>query len=422
MSRALPDRLGRPPLAGLWRRCWKAMAKAGPTGWPATTIRAPVPGDEERRALAGLLGRPVRPGTASVAVALGHLDDLVRRAGDGWDLAGVVEAVAGPLPDRAGVAAARSAAIAGALASARACGPRAAWFEPWLEELAADGTLARLHHRGELGLAGTAASILACLPADGVPLPVLAAQATGDTKALSGGTLPSLVLRGLASASREPRPSGAAERRDRWEAAGVVSDDLSSQVLVLNLPAVAAPDCSPLARWLGEAAREGLPFRVTLHQLTRSPLAVADRCQVKVCENPAVLRAAAERLGARSAPLVCTEGRPSVACTRLLTTVTSGGGTLAYHGDFDWPGLRIAAGVLDRPESRPWRFGADDYRSALAAPPASIGGRRRLAGPSATSPWDPALAQAMADAGEVVYEEDVIEVLLSDLDVHDPKT
>ncbi|MGI9120029.1 MAG: TIGR02679 family protein [Acidimicrobiales bacterium] len=416
MTSALPERLGGPALAGLWRRCWKAMAKSGPTGWPSTTVRVPVADDEERRALAGLLGRPVRPGTGSVAVGLGLLDGVVRRAGDGWDLPGVVEAAAGPLPDRAGVAGARSAAIAGALASARACGPNASWFEPWLEELAADGTLARLDHRGELGLAGTAASILARLPADGVPLPVLAAQATGDTKALSRGTLPSLVLRGLASASGEPRPTGAAERRDRWEAAGVVADDLSSQVLVLNLPAAAAAGSSPLARWLAEAAGEGLPFRVTLHQLTRSPLAVAGLCRVYVCENPAVLRAAAERLGAGASPLVCTEGRPSVACTRLLTTVTSGGGTLAYHGDFDWPGLGIAAAVLARPGAESWRFGAHDYRSALAAPPASIGGRRRLAGPPAASPWDPALAEAMADAGEVVYEEDVLEALLIDLD------
>lgn len=414
MTRALPERLGGPSLVALWRRCWKAMARAGPVGWPAATIRVPVAGDEERRALAGLLGRPVRPGTASVAVVLGHLDDVVRRTGDGWDLPGVVEAVAGPLPDRAGDAAARSAAIAAALASVRACGPPAAWFEAWLEELVSDGTLARLHHRGELGLAGTAASILARLPADGVPLPVLAAQATGDTKALSRGTLPSLVLRGLASASGEPRPTGAAERRDRWEAAGVVPDDLCSQVLVLNLPVAAGRVCSPLARWLAEAAVEGLPFRVTLHQLTRSPVAMATPADVYVCENPAVLRAAAERLGARASPLVCTEGRPSVACARLLATITSGGGWLAYHGDFDWPGLRIAASVLDRPKARPWRFGAGDYRSALASSPAT-GGRQALSGPPAPSPWDPALAVAMDAAGEVVYEEDVLEVLLADL-------
>lgn len=32
------------------------------------------------------------------------------------------------------------------------------------------------------------------------------------------------------------------------------------------------------------------------------------------------------------------------------------------------------------------------------------------------SPWDPALASAMAAAGEVVFEEELLEVLIADLE------
>lgn len=97
--------------------------------------------------------------------------------------------------------------------------------------------------------------------------------------------------------------------------AGVVPDDLASQVLVLNVPATGGV----VGSWLSEARAAGVPFRVTLHQLRLAPLTV-DTDQIFVCENPAVLRAAAAMLGARSRPLVCTEGVPSAATHRLLGT------------------------------------------------------------------------------------------------------
>jgi len=38
-----------------------------------------------------------------------------------------------------------------------------------------------------------------------------------------------------------------------------------------------------------------------------------------------------------------------------------------------------------------------------------------LVGPAAPSPWDPPLADAMADVGRIIYEEDMLEPLLADL-------
>jgi len=115
----------------------------------------------------------------------------------------------------------------------------------------------------------------------------------------------------------------------------VVTDDLASQVLVLNVRAAGGP----LGGWLTEAAEAGEPFRVTLHQLTAMPI-MPLAIDLRVCQNPAVLRAAASQLGTDSAPLVCTEGEPSVACYHLLRAAVATGTRIHWHSDFDWPGLR----------------------------------------------------------------------------------
>lgn len=408
---ALPDRLAGEALADLWLRCWRALARGsrGERGdWRGATIRVPLADDAQRRAVAGLLGRPVRVGTGAVRVHLGDLDDLLDAAGDGWDLLRVVEAVHGPLPDRVGQARAQQSAVADACRQVTDRLGDRKWVTGWLDDLRG-GMLARLHGRGELDLVVRAADVLARLPADGTPMPVLAAAVTGDTKALAGTTLEGLVLRALALRFDEGRPADAGARRALWEAAGVVPDDLASQVLVLGLPVAPA---GPLGGWLHEAAAHGWPFRATLHQLARSSLAVARPGLVRVCENPAVLRASAERLGADAAPLVCTEGRPSVACLRLLRTLREAGCRLAHHGDFDWAGLRITATVVDELGALPWRMGAADYLDAVAG---VAGERPPLRGSPAASPWDPDLAVAMAAHDRAVYEEDVLDHLVADL-------
>ncbi len=407
-DRTLPGRLAGAELAVLWERCWRAMARAGPQRWAGVTVRIPLEDDGTRRAVGGILGRPLRPGTVTTAILLGELDALLSRADPDWGLAAVVERVHGPLPDRAGDAAARDRAIAAARDQARFLAPDDGWVDAWLDDLDA-GMLTRLHTRGELELLPTAARVLAALPAEGVPLPVFAARLIGDTKALGATTLSGLVLRGLARRLDEPVPRSAAERRGLWEAVGVVPDDLASQVLVLNL----APTGSALAGWLTEAAQLGLPFRITLQQLSRSPLYHGEGGVVYVCENPAVLRAAAERLGAGSAPLVCTEGRPSLACLRVLDGLVRAGTEVRYHGDFDWPGLRIGQSILAATGGRPWRFGAADYLHAAGELDPGLD----LRGAVADSPWDPALARAMTDVGYAVYEEDVLDLLLTDLAV-----
>jgi uncharacterized protein (TIGR02679 family) len=82
---------------------------------------------------------------------------------------------------------------------------------------------------------------------------------------------------------------------------------------------------------------------------------------VFVCENPAVVLAAANALGATCPPLVCVGGQPTAAVLRLLSLLAEAGCSPRYHGDFDWGGLRIANLLWNRYPMRPWRFDTPSY-------------------------------------------------------------
>jgi uncharacterized protein (TIGR02679 family) len=371
-----------------------------------------APAESERRTVIGITGR-YRPETVRrLTVPLRDLDAYLRhRYGTG--LTQTLARLDGPLRDRPAERAAEDTHRAAALDSARSSQLAGhAWFTRWLDRIAADGTLTRLVRRADAPLLGAAVRVLEALPDDAariVPLPVLAEQATGDTKSLASGTpLEQLVLRALAERGGGEVPRDRAGRRVLWESAGVIADDLASQVLVLN---TGARGDSPVCRWLREAAEAAIPFRLTLHQLASAPDPVIPAARtVFVCENPAVLRAAAAELQETGAALVCTEGVPSAACHRLLGDAARAGVRLHWRADFDWPGLRITAAALARHGARTWRMTAADYTTALGH-----GESTPLAGPPAHSPWDPGLAQAMTRSGRAVMEERLLSVLLSDL-------
>jgi uncharacterized protein (TIGR02679 family) len=369
------------------------------------------PTDEERRAIIGITGQYRDTRTARITVRLADLDNAVRET-TGHGLPELLAELGGPLRDRpaerSALAAARDSAIRAAQASSLY--PSCCWYRDWLEGMTRDGSLTKLINQGEqvrLAQAAVVLEHLAGRAAGPVLLPELAAGVTGDTKALNHGTVAStLVLRALAIKAGADRPETAEERRDLWESSGVVVDDLASRVLVLNMPA----EGRGLGEWLTGAARFGVPFYVTLHQLMTLPLTVHSTL-VHVCENPAVLRRAAAELGAGSASLVCTEGQPSVAFHQLAAAIVSGEGELRYHGDFDWPGLAIASSVMRRHGARPWRMSAADYTAGLRADAEHV----RLTGPPQPTLWDPQLGEVMVAAGLVIYEESVADALIADL-------
>ena len=186
---------------------------------------------------------------------LADLDAAIREA-TGHGLRELLAERGGPLRDRPAersvLAGVRAAALRGAEASSlhASCG----WYRDWLAEMARDGSLTKLIKAGEQTRFGQAVRVLEYLDSrSGSPvlLPALAADVTGDTKTLNHGTaLSTLVLRALAIKTGVGRPGTAGERRDLWEANGVVVDDLASRVLVLNLRA----EGLGLAEWLAGAA------------------------------------------------------------------------------------------------------------------------------------------------------------------------
>lgn len=371
------------------------------------------PSDAERRAIIGITGVHRKNGVKRLEMRLDALDARLRAA-LGIGLIEAVPLITGmPLrnlpEDRARASAARERAVN--ILTGSSLHSTDPWYTAWISRLEGDGTVTRLANQSSTAYLAQAVRTLEYLEARRpdaapIPLPVLADTVTRDTKALNKGTLANLVLRALAEKAQIETPSRAEDVRDLWDRFGVVVDDLASRVLVLNLPARG----DGLGTWLTDAARLGIPFQVTLHQLTTLPVSPQIN-ELYVCENPAVLRRAAEELGPSCPPLVCTEGRPSTAFHRLTRAALAGGASMHYHGDFDWPGVEMAEQILRRYEAQPWRMGPEDYRLALSQKIEHIA----LKGAPRATAWDPGLANAMAEAGVAVYEESCLEALMQDL-------
>ena len=364
------------------------------------SISLAAPSEAERMVIIGATG-VYRPASANrVRLPLTALDAYLREA-HGASLSDVVSAAA-PLRNRPGEAKREQLARDAALSLARE-GRHAGsgWYEQWLEEIRADGTLTRVVRTGTPFQ--DVVRVLDALPADGEPMPALLDRVLDDPKALAEGMVRGLLLRALAGWQGVPVPQDRERERALWESVGVVLDDLASQVLVPNLPTRGGL----VGSWLGSAREAGVPMRLTLHQLRLAPLDFAGD-EVFVCENPAVVRAAAARLGTRARPLVCTEGVPSAAVHELLRAAS--GARVRWRNDFDWTGVRLTAAALSRyPHAVPWRMGASDYRAAVPSGPV-------LVGRPVDTPWDPALCQAMSRTGRAVMEERLIRQLLADLD------
>ena len=213
----------------------------------------------------------------------------------------------------------------------------------------------------------------------------LAASVVGDAHALDDGRpLAAVVLRGLV----DVMPGTAAGRRDAWEGVGVLADTVSTSVLTLGLQPLAD---GARERALRAAADVGDPVHITPWSLRRMQPAVG-AARVLVVENPSVIEAFAVRHGGRF-PLVCTAGWPARVAVDLLQRL---GVPLSYHGELDWRGVEICGWLQEQACVVPWRMTEQDYRTAPGGGP--------LEGRPAPTPWEPSLADAMAERGEAVHE------------------
>ncbi len=257
------------------------------------------------------------------------------------------------------------------------------------------------------------ATVVAALPAGGESLSAFAARVAGRAHALDDSTqLGTLALGAARAIARLPaqgaEESAAEARREAWAAVGILCDELSSTVLTLGLEG----DGSLTGRLLNCARAGGEPVWLTLRQLVRDPPAWPAATEtVFVCENPAVVALAADRLGRRCAPIVCTSGQPRAATILLLRLLARAGLRLRHHGDFDWPGLTIGNLLHRRLPVEPWRFDRNAYVDAASAHPHA----GPLSGPPVVAGWDPDLSDAMRANGRRIEEELVAEQLLEEL-------
>jgi uncharacterized protein (TIGR02679 family) len=405
------DRYRGPEYRRLLAAARRSLERTG--GQLTGRISVADPDDAERKAIIGITGVHQPAGTGRMTVPLAELDAALGRA-TGLGLAGVLAALGEPLRNRPAETALLADARAGLIAVAQDSPLNEAcpWYRTWLTGLTSDGTITRLANTADTAALGQAVRVLEFLtarPVDAPPiaLPALAARITGDTKALNhGGTLATLIMRALTLREGVARPASAAQRRELWDLSGVIVDDLASRVLVLNVPAQG----DGLAEWLTGAARYGTPFQVTLQQLDAHPTRIAP-ARIFACENPAVLRRACTELGPACPPLICAEGQPSTAFHKLVRIAVASGSELAYHGDFDWPGVAITAKVIDRHGARPWRMTAGDYLSGVKAGDTAV----PLKGDPVPTRWEPELGETMHAIGRAIYEETVADQLLADL-------
>ncbi len=385
------------------RPVWRAAHERLSSGQPVSRIRLGPLMEEQRAALADLLGLDRLP-PETVTVSVARLDEVLIEA-VGLPLRDVVAELVGPIGNRAQEREAqgkeradlwvwlkRSDVVVGQPA-----------LNDWVEAVRRGGLVEGSTERTKKLLEGTL-DVLAELPAAGVPLPVLAQKTLHDPHGLDEGTRQgALVLKALAAIYDVPVPTDVQQKRGLWERAGVADDELSSVVLVAGMRPEGEGVASKVLR-----ACTGHAAALTLGQLRATNWGNGLPETVWVVENPSILALALERFKESCPPLVCTSGWPNSAGILLLSGLAEAGCELRYHGDFDGEGIRIAANVMARTGAVPWRMGAADYLKAVGTVGPSVG---RVT----EAPWDGQLAEVMREHGITVSEERVADELLAEL-------
>jgi len=400
--------LGAPALTRLVDALVLRLARGRPLHGRITLSAAST---VERAALDGLLGRRSSAGR-SLHVDLDALAVMLEHSAVAPDLVSAVTALRGRVANRREDRAIHAQTWESV---ASAAGEQ---FQPWPDVAAWGRTLVRAGVLKRLARSDAAtalawirdlARLCAVLPARAEPLASLAARLYGDAHALDPGTpRGTLAVRAAARLGHVSFSNEAEGRRMAWGSVGVLCDELSTPLLVFNLP---SDEQTPLGRLLRVALADAQPVHLSLRALMRWPLdrdaALKGRI-VFVCENPTVVALAADRLGSRCAPLLSVGGQFATPALLALRQLRTAGARLRYHGDFDPAGLVIARRAMAEGGALPWRYDTASYLAASAM------GVSFLGTPGAT-PWDPSLGECMRRDGRGVHEEAVFDGLAEDL-------
>jgi uncharacterized protein (TIGR02679 family) len=424
MPEAARDWLAQPELARLWDKIHDRLQRNGVA--VRGTVLIPDATHAETEALSLLMGRSY-PAGGRVSVALADLDQRLTASAAGRGVTDVVAELRGELVDRSAMRSARQAERERVWAATedamRTTGLAARpWAPGWLEEIRRGGAVSRLASDRATLLLCQAVTVLARLHVPAAPpgesvaraggsRGELAEHVTGTAHGLDDDTvLARLVLRGLALARGADFPRDARARRELWEAAGLATDQVSSTVLTYGLMPL-GDDWQ--ARLLRERSRQLSETHLTMRDLRRMRWVLPAGAEVFVCENPRVVEAVADAGCQR--PLVCTSGNPTTTVLALLDALTGAGASLAYRGDFDWPGVAMANRIIGTYNARPWRMTTADYEEHVRVARDRGTPLRPLSGQLIAAEWDQELAPAMRAIGVGVQEESALELLLADL-------
>lgn len=376
---------------------------------------------EEHAALASLLGRPQHYSN-SMQVDVRIVDAAFQNSGIATSLRDALERLDGPITHLATTRLQLQSLWSDAIKECSDPGLIGFLQTPMGQSLLK--RLAKQSPAAAAQLCRRAEAVLQRLPANGITRSRLAADELGDAHALDNGrgtatlvlavwrrSVPLIDDQNDGPLVEPPDDDGvhqgtSTERdRDTWARAGVLVNELARPALFLNLP----------TRETGYGGwTRGEPTYASLRLLLRSPPLwdVADR-KVYVCENPNLLAIAADHWGPDCAPLLCTDGMPAAAQRCLLSQLAAARAELRYHGDFDWPGIRIGNLVVREHGALPWRFCEEDYEAAIQ----TISGLGHgLTGNAIDASWDTGLSTAMQRHGVSIAEEALAACLLHDLD------
>ena len=377
------------------------------------TLTLPGASEEERAAIDQFLRRRPSSGTPMV-VRLADIERVLCEGGICDSLSEAVQAIVGPIENQRRARESVAGRWAELFASIEPAIVELREYRDWFTRIRSTGLLKRCSN-GDCAFARVlldhTLSVLRHLPQPAVPLAELAARVTGDSHALDAGKpLSTLCLQAIAQQQGLKLTRSADCRREVWDLVGVVVDELSAPVLVLNLRGMASTLVGQLLNMMADL---GEPCHLTVRQLRRADGQIfgeLSTCTIYVCENPSVIAAAAQRLGPRSLPLVCTAGQPASAAQLLLGHLRQAGCRLRYHGDLDAPGIAIGNRLVQRFAAEPWRMSTADYVSALGDAGPTLGGR------ISEAVWDDRLSSQMRLCGKAVLEESVLDSLISDLE------
>lgn len=441
-----PDPEIRQRLGALARIMEAARERYVRVGAVRGKLKVPNLTESERMALQGVLGRYVktRPGE-TLELTLAELDELVRSLGLATGLPEAVAAFSGhEVVTRQSRREAEEERWQGLLSWCRSAGRpggrSAAWLSaltehdrPWLRREFATAEAESDWQQSALRQVLTrVAAALDRLPADSGAtqrLPVFAALIAGDPHGFDpGAPAGRLLVRALWQqfgeelAMPEP-PAASLDRGLLLSRAGLLVDSVSSHVACFGLQSAVRADGSPDRQAEG-AGQDRSVMLIPLRQVSEWRSIAFQGTTVYAVENPSVFEALVDTLSAVSpaapAPplLVCTSGYLSVAAVRLLDLAAANGATIAYSGDFDLNGLRIAESILHRfgGKAALWAMDADSYELAAAHP---------MAEPLSRSDLDKlslmadvrfgALLGAMARLGKRAYQEALLPLLTQSL-------